>query len=240
MKEKLLQKLVEEGFFPKENESDDDFYERAKRHLIEGSDQFEITYSKKNLHFYELACTIVDGDKTTVELHPQFAYKNRLFGIDKEEIINHEKVHYIRRGFHEDPLEESIAYYSSHSHLRKILGGMFQNPFESLLFLLFSGLLVFSTFLDFFFPFSLVGYISLCAFWIVRSIRRYKIIQRLVTSLDELSGGQGYPIILRLTSKEIDQLWSKKPLEIQEELIHRGNHSLRIRMIAQVYLIRKE
>ena len=198
-KEKYL-RWNHEGLIPKLEESFQAFEERA----FSSSMTFTYEYSKENLNFYELACTLIDENQTIVQLHPRFKNQQKFLSVDKNETIEHEKVHFIRRSFTKDRYEESIAYLTSSSKYRRALGGMFKNPKEIKGFFLMTLLLpplgwIFDQ------GEKIMGLMLLTlGFFIFRGLKKYFLLQKIIKKLNQISSGRGIEFLFRLEDEEIN------------------------------------
>lgn len=78
-----------------------------------------------------------------LQLRKAFFHSKRYLGLyDRTEIVAHELSHVGRMLFHEPRFEEVIAYRTSPSRLRRLLGPIIESPKESLLFILLLGILI--------------------------------------------------------------------------------------------------
>ena len=98
-------------------------------------------YSNKQLPFFQGAATWITERAGVripiVQLREGFE-RGRYLGIySRDEILAHETVHAVRMCFDEPIFEEFFAYQTSLSRFRKFLGPLFQNSWESYLFIFF-------------------------------------------------------------------------------------------------------
>jgi hypothetical protein len=145
-----LLNCYKEGFVPGPKETLDEFQKRVTltKELLSSPEAFldklKISYEtitlimpyfiaitpKKKLPFWFGAMTLIceyDGIKIPILELP----KKSSFFVSREEVIGHEKIHFLRSSFSEKKFEEIIAYQTSSSFLRKILSPIFQTPTES-------------------------------------------------------------------------------------------------------------
>ena len=205
--DKLI-KLNEEGVIPRENETESSFFKRVEK----DKPSFNYSYCKKNLSFYEMACVIVDEAKVEVFLHPIFEKKENFLGISKQEIIDHEKVHFIRQGFKQGRFEETIAYLTSKCRFRKILGGFFKNYIEAKIFVFTTFAVPVFAFLEFGFYWFFASYLSYIFYLVYRTVRDYKIVSSVLSKLQKISQ-RPLDILVRLSDQEILELKNKKEEE---------------------------
>ncbi len=165
-----LLSCYKEGFVPGPNETLDDFEKRVTfiKKLLSSPEVFleklkipynEITFitpyflaitPKKKLPIWFGAMTLIceyEGVKIPILEIP----KKSSFFVSRDEIIAHEKIHFLRSFFSEKRFEEILAYQTSSSFLRKALGPIFQTPLESTLCMLLFALLALSPLLPFIF-----------------------------------------------------------------------------------------
>ena len=206
-----LAELNEKGIIPYENETKSEFFDRVDN----TNPSFKYTYSKKNLSFYELACVLVEGTKVEVFLHPIFKKKENFLWVSKKEIIDHEKVHFIRQGFKQNRFEETIAYLTSKSRVRKILGGFFKNYIEVKIFLFTTIAIPVFSFLEYGFYWIFAGYLSYVFYLIYRTIRDYKIVSLVLLKLQKITKNP-FDVLVRLSDQEIIKLKNKK----DDETLH--------------------
>lgn len=182
-----------------------------------GCENFNIVYSKKNLHFYELACVLTEGNSTSLELHPHFKNKESYLGISKKEIIEHEKVHFLRKNFQGDKYEESIAYMTSSSKFRRMYGAIFRNPTESMAFVVFSSILPVLVVIEMNSFWILISYLGLIFLLFLRLFFTQKALKIVLKKLDSLTDGKGFDALCLLSQEEID-LFSKN--DFSESNLH--------------------
>lgn len=166
----------------------------------------EPIYSKKPLSLFELGCTIIESDRATIYLHPAFEKQEIFRGVSKQEVLDHELVHYHRRRFEGDRYEESLAFFRSKSRLRRYFGAAIRTPKEGKIFLMvtffFWGLFLF-------FPFNLwifLSYAFFGSFFFLRSALTYLKLKALVLFLDSTSDSNGFDALIQMDEKSIDDL----------------------------------
>lgn len=94
-------------------------------------------YDNKGLPFWQGAATwIADGMFPLLQLKTAFRKGHYLKIYHRKELLAHESVHAARMAFKEPKFEEILAYQTSPSPFRRLLGALFQNPWESTLLLL--------------------------------------------------------------------------------------------------------
>ncbi len=103
------------------------------------SDWIVAYYSDQKLSFFQGAATwITEKDDLRiplVQLKEKFE-KGKLLGIyGRQEILAHEAVHAVRMQFDEPLFEEIFAYKTSPLPFRRLLGPIFQKPWEAYLFI---------------------------------------------------------------------------------------------------------
>ncbi len=152
-----LVKWYGEGFAPGPHESIHDFELRvlavkralaAPDALLKGlgiayesidelSTGFLVIKAKRGLPFWFGAMTyICEWQGQTIPII-QLPRGKRMTFLTREDLIAHEKVHFLRSAFNEPRFEELIAYRTSRSGWRKWLGPIFQSPWESYLCMAF-------------------------------------------------------------------------------------------------------
>lgn len=148
---KYLQERYKEGFVPGPADSLESFEMRVNliKEVMKSPDLFlkklEIPYdkivpitpyfltitSKKKLPFWYGAMTWIceyQGNKIPILELPE---KTRGIGLKKEDLIAHEKIHFLRAAFSEPRFEEILAYRTSRAKWRKYFGPIFEKPWES-------------------------------------------------------------------------------------------------------------
>jgi hypothetical protein len=149
----MLYNLYNEGFVPGPSDTLDSFLKRVEfiKEALSSPEAFlkkakipyetitEITpyfisiTTKKGLPFWFGAMTMIcefEGQKIPIIELPN---KPRGLSLTIDDLIAHERVHYLRSAFNEPRFEELLAYRTSRSKWRKYLGPIFQSPWESYL-----------------------------------------------------------------------------------------------------------
>lgn len=214
-------------------------------------DWIPLFFSNERLSPWQGGCVwifqINDDSPTSalLQMRKGFAIKKKyLLLYDRDELITHELAHVGRMAFQEPKFEEILAYQSSSSWYRKILGPLFQASWESMLFVLmlmaivfFDLFLILMGHLDLYFQLMWlkalpVVYVTLL---LIRLIGRYRAFSRCKTRVKSLlpPNKDPLPFIYRLTDKEIIAFgsWSKE--QIQEYIAEQKDHSLRWRTLEE-------
>lgn len=192
-----LTEMLQQGFIPGPNESDDEFFERVactKEKFQKGSwlpeshwhfaresldAIFNVKplyicayYSNRNLAPWQAAASWINGKSLDrIQLRTKFK-KGSFLGYSRDEILAHEAVHAMRSGFTYSRFEEFFAYMTSTRKWRRILGPIVQKPWEVWPLLLFSLCSLFSPIFYFFISLWLsVGFARLVRMhWILRIV----------------------------------------------------------------------
>ena len=146
-------------------------------------------------------------DVKDIGIYPilQFRKKKSYLGYDFQEIFVHEVLHAVRSPLNSRRFEEIICYRASKSKFRRLFGGIFLNPQETLLYMIvwlisILGSLAFTLFeKDFFFFLGLISFglaTFLTIFGLVRLSRSHRIINKAMKRLTEAK-------LIRLTDEEI-------------------------------------
>jgi len=224
--DKELLKWAKRGIIPLAHEDEEAFLQRASRfpnfkpaeeHAEAGAitkplfgfsvDWIPIVYSNKKLPFWEAAATWIDPDQFPyVQLKTGFQ-KGSFFGIRRSEVLSHEAVHAARMGYNEPVFEEIFAYRTSPKWWRRLLGPLFRNPSESILFLCAALAGAVCGALGFFYALALPA--LLLAYYGVRLAYAHWILGRAL---------KRYPLsfLIWLTDREIKQAARKQPLELPD------------------------
>lgn len=159
-----------------------------------------------------------------------------LFGTNQERLI-HELAHIGRMGFNENKYEEMIAYRSSKSPFRRLIGPLFQSGWESILFaslllliVVFDALLLISgsgAWYDRFFWLKALP-IAFLAFLLVRLMRRQRTFSQAEKKLP-------LSLLYCLRDEEIDLFAQLSPDEIATYIEKKKELSLRHRLIYHLY-----
>ncbi|MBM3193268.1 MAG: hypothetical protein FJZ59_03435 [Chlamydiae bacterium] len=221
-----------EGFVPGPKESFEDFQKRVtliKKELASPAlflEKLKIPYktisfitpyyiaieSKKKLPFWFGAMTLIceyEGVKIPILELP----KKRSFFVSNEEIIAHEKIHFLRSTFSEKRFEEILAYQTSPSFLRKTVGPIFQTPFESYFCLILFAILSLSPILPFlFFNFVLIVFAT-CFITAFTRLFTYQWLFRKALKNLSFRIKNGREIITLFTDQEIIDTAFNRPFE---------------------------
>ncbi len=203
-------------------------------------------FNNKNLRFFEGAATWQieqDSKKTPIPILQvkKGLKKGSYFSIYQiEEILSHEAVHAARAAFSEPKFEEHLAYLTSSSIFRRILGPIFQSPKESLIFVVLLGLTLFFqtlAFIDSFF-FPLFSFCSISCFiyaiWGLKRLfwRRWVLLRakkKLKIILKDSKKAQY--VLLRLTDKEIQNFSRWKTEKIYLYFVANVKKSVRFQQL---------
>lgn len=188
-------------------------------------------YSRKKLTLWEPAATwIVPIDSLPIavlQLNPQ--HKSIL-----DEILLHESIHIARMAFEEPLYEEFLAYTNSTSKWRRYLGPLFQNTYESIVFVILALLPSFGIFYSSLWNLSSLLLLSFLSFLLGRLIYRHIIFQKALKKI-KLIFNTEFPIqiAIRLTDKEM-KLFAKNSLYSVMEYM-KSEPSLRWKQILSAY-----
>lgn len=155
--------LNSEGLFPGPNESEENFYRRVhavkeyfysqasavpRHHWTWASEQLQAlygfsprwccaVYSSRGLAPWQAAATWIDVKRIyTIQLRPS---RWLPWLVDVDEVLVHEAVHAARAAFNEPKFEEILAYLTSDSKWRQVIGPLFCRPKEALILMLLAG-----------------------------------------------------------------------------------------------------
>lgn len=179
-------------------------------------DWVSISYDNKNLRLWEGGCAWIEGAKVSLQLKKHFEKSDTYLGLySKEELIAHEYVHAARVAFEEPIFEEMLAYQTSKSPFRTILGPIFRTSSETKV-LVFSFILLFFTAL--FTPFQLIawaGALGLFGVGFFRLFRTRQLFNKTHGHLVSLVGQKhALAVMMRLTDREITRFASMDPSAI--------------------------
>lgn len=181
------------------------------------------------------------------QLRKELRHKKRWLGLfDRDEIIVHEMAHVGRMMYDEPQFEEMLAYRSSPSLIRRLLGPIVQSSTESALFvlvlfliLLFDLFLIFNGYDALFFqvmwlkliPLGMVGWAG------YRLCRRHSQLNAALANLRNIYADEAAAnaVCFRLTDQEILAFASWKPEQITSYIKEQTKQSLRWRQIAVCY-----
>lgn len=191
MREESLLAYFKRGLIPGPSETEEEFLARAEASSPRSEwdaipplssewgfsiDWVPLIYSKKKLFPWEGAIFWSDH----IQLHPKLQTQN-LYGNSRTEILHHESIHAARTAFNEPAYEEFLAYATSHSKWKRLLGPLFTRLWEFPLFTL-----------SLFSPWTL----PIPLFFLSRLIYKHIIFARAKKKIP-------LPILLCLTDKEI-------------------------------------
>lgn len=219
--------------------------EKTKQIFDFSPDWMVAYYSNHNLTFFQGAATWIQEEEGVsipfIQLRKQFATGSCLKIYRREEVLAHEAVHAARMQFHDPLFEEVFAYKTSPYIWRRLLGPLFQSPWESYLFvgLLFVPLAVeIASFFREWGEYLLIRYLPLVflAYLLGRLLYLRLLLflasKHLSIFLQNLE--KKWAVLFRLTDKEIGKfaLKSKRKRErfLQEQ------DSLRWQLIKKIYL----
>lgn len=146
MNKELLLSCFKRGLIPGPSETEEAFLNRVKASLPRlewisipplapewgfSIDWVPIVYSKKKLLPWEGAIFWEDH----IQLHPKLQTQT-LCGNSQTEILHHESIHAARAAFNEPAFEEFLAYSTSPSKWKRLLGPLFTRVWEFPLFAL--------------------------------------------------------------------------------------------------------
>lgn len=186
-----------------------------------------------------------EDSPTAAFLQLRRAFKNRkkYLGIyDREELLAHELAHVGRMLFEESKYEEMLAYQTSRSILRKVLGPIAQSSWESLLFVMALIAIIFGDLIS-------VAYVELPLFWLkivpfvliamatARLFMRRRTFHRCLQNVAQVVRKEHFagPFVYRLTDCEIGEFAHRGPAFIKEYMAEHRHTSLRWRVIALAY-----
>jgi hypothetical protein len=193
-------------------------------------DWVPILYKNEGLRFWEGACTWIGEGQAVLQIKKQYQNSSKLWGIySKRELIEHELVHAVRLAFEEPKFEEILAYQRSTSFYRRYFGPLYENPKETLLYIILAALTPIPLFTSFILPiFSGVTLLAL-----VRLALRQHTFQsakkNLLKYLDDPSHVE--TLMLHLTDKEI--IFFSKKNDVESYI--KAQSCLRWRQIKTVY-----
>ncbi len=189
----------------------------------------DVEYANEGLMPWEAACTWYSDtveELPVIQMRRVFQQKICYLGIyQKEDILAHEYVHAARYGLHSVAFEEIFAYYLSTSIFRRVVGPLFEKPWESsllLLLLLVSPWTIWPVFL-------FLGYLG------ARLSYRWCQWLRCKKRLEALMGERmPLALMVRLTDEEIIRFSSATLAEIKEWI--EEQKSFRWQLLKKSYL----
>lgn len=235
------------GVIPGPGESEEAFAERARetrarfergewipkphwdwvRHHLRELFDFEpayvpVFYSNKGLAVWEGAAAWIEGRFCEVQLREGLRKGSYLGLYRREEILGHEAVHAARCAF-EEKSEEFFAYMTSDKKWRKVLGPIFERPWEAWLLVGVLGV-------GAFWPagYLAAGCLAAIGFW--RLGRMHRRLAKAGKRLEKAGVEKVRAVLFRMTDKEIGKL--AKGADLQEV----AGSCLRWRLIRLGYL----
>lgn len=218
---KLLQ-WYSRGLIPGPGETEDAFIERVHRSPALADEEMwkeaqacthelfsfkvdwiEAIYSNHNLSFWEGAALWTSPPR--LQLKTAFRQGKFLF-YKRSELLAHESVHAARLHFKETLFEEMLAYQTSPSSLRRVLGSLFFTPQESLFFLLFLAVVLS---LQLFLPFPLYLLIPVAFLFLLTRLTYFRRLFKKCVKKVSL------PVAVCLTDDEIKRFSSLSEAEIR-------------------------
>jgi len=200
-------------------------------------DWVKLIYSNKHLHLWEGACVWHDAGKPILQLRSSFKTKKRLWGLyAKQEIVDHELVHAARGQFDCPIFEEMLAYQTSTSRFRRLLGPIVRTPRESLLYLL----TFFPLFAFFMFPFVQLLFflvnLGLLTYGLLRLRRTRGLFKAAEGNVAKLLQDEAQVrfLMLHLTDEEITHFANLAPEEIREYIEKSSTESIRQQQIDNI------
>lgn len=158
----------------------------------------KVEYGNKGLYPWEAGCTWYD-EVPHIQLRKAFETKNRIFGFYcLDEILAHEYVHAVRAHLNGSLFEEMFAYRTSGS-FRRIVGPLFEQQHDSLLFVI---ALCTIPLLSFFCPSLLFVAFALMAFFALRLFKRSWQFRRCLQNLKKISP-KPLAVMIQLRDDEI-------------------------------------
>ena len=204
--------------------------------------------SNKELMPWEAASTWVVELKGNVH-YPVLQFRKGMkerrtyLGYDYEEIFLHEMIHAVRSSLKSTRFEEVIAYRSSKKKLRRILGPIFKNPHESILYtiswtLTFLASMLYSvteiSFFIYLFYTSLVTSIGFTLFGAIRLYRVRRLFSRAMRAIRQMFGAdKSEAVVLRLNDEEILQFANGEMSN--ERILELASTSLKWQQILESY-----
>jgi len=158
--------------------------------------------TREHLHFWEAGAYFETEQTAWIEVQPTFFTK--LLGYTPEEIITHEWIHALRKGFEDSFWEELIAYQVASRSYQRFLGPLFSQK-------LFGGVFFTSALMVWWLPGFLLGGLSFAIYGFFY-IRQWKKLQRVKKLLNQQASdpAMAFKQLIRLQSSELEAL-AKKP-----------------------------
>lgn len=172
-------------------------------------------YDNKGLTFFQGAATWIVGQDglriPLIQLRKSFDSGSLLKLYSREEVLSHEMVHAMRMQFDEPKFEEIFAYKTSRRLYRRLLGPLFQKPWEATLFLLLLLIPIATEVYAVFYPehswvFWLSGMPALFGAWLLGRLVFYQfVLHRALKKLRPIlkQPQKAWAVALRLSDREI-------------------------------------
>lgn len=179
-----------------------------------------------------------------VQIHPKLAQNKKYWFCHLDEVIEHEAIHAARLEFSEPRFEEMLAYQSSRSRWRKIVGALFRSPKEVFFFtaiLIGSiGMQILALFwnLPFFSSFFLFLPWGILAGLIIRLLRDRKIFARAYRRLEKALSIDPFALLVRLTDREIVSISQCPENDIPDWMSKKRKESWRWDLFYRAYFLR--
>ena len=172
-----------------------------------------------------------------------FANRERWLIYSRDELLSHELCHVARIGFESEKYEEFLAYKTSSSAFRRVLGGVFRNASDSLVLLACTGLLMLGQILRS----TVLTQLWAWPFWVPLGAHLALLGTRLraitaaysaaSTNLSSLTTDRPEPVLFRCTDAEIEELARLEDAAALEVwVLRRTSVSPRWRVIAKRFL----
>lgn len=164
-----------------------------------------------------------EGDpfKTFFQLKSVFKHKEKWIIYSGNELIRHEMCHVARGALESTRYEETFAYSTSDSGLRRKIGGALNTPFDNQLVLLALVSWLAGTMLPLFFPsvqsWSYLLYIPfplIVTLGLLRNANIHRELKRAQSLLVDYFGEESEPVLFRLSDPEIRELSKLNPSDL--------------------------
>lgn len=240
------------GLIQGPDESEEAFFKRCQQaepnesfpHLPLTKDLFDLeldwvalTYADKHLHFWEGGCAWIEDNTVSLQLKKCLQKQEVYLGIySKVELLAHECVHAARVAFEEPIFEEMLAYQTTQSPLRRILGPFFRKSSETRLMVLSIPTLFLAALFTPFQWMAALGGVGLLGLGFFRLFRTRHLFCRTQKRLAGLVGSkQALPVMVRLTDREIIRFAAMDASEILDYAKKMCKTQLRWKQIVYAY-----
>lgn len=181
------------------------------------------------------------------QLRKALRTKKHYLGLfDRDEILVHEMAHVGRMMYDEPQFEEMLAYRSSPSSLRRLLGPLVQSSTESALFTLCLFLIILFDLFLVFFGYDILFFqamalkivpLGMIVWAAIRLYRRHRQYNAALAALKKIYGDEetARAVCYRLTDQEIIAFSTQSTEQIQAYIHDQPTHSLRWRQIVSCY-----